>query len=105
MQGCPGGVEIPVVPTAASKTVISTATTTVKASAGTIYMIFWAAGGAGSSIAVYDDGAGGTTNQFVGQLTTTNDRIDFGAVGCAVTNGITVVTTGGTPPFVTVVWR
>ena len=37
VQGCPGGVEIPVVPTAASKTVISTATTTtVKASAGTI---------------------------------------------------------------------
>lgn len=67
--------------------------------------IYNRAGGAGSSIAVYDNGSGGTTNQFVGQLTTTNDRIDFGAVGCAVTNGITVVTVGGTPPFVTIVYR
>lgn len=89
----------------ATYSVISTSTTTtVAASACTLYKIYWAAG-VGSTLAVYDDGAGGTTNQFVSKLTSADGEIDFGPLGVQLVNGLTVVTTGGTPAFITIILR
>ena len=89
----------------ATYSVISTSTTTIVASsARTLYKIYWAAG-VSSTLAAYDDGAGGTTNQFVSKLTSTDDEIDFGALGVQLVNGLTVVTTGGTPAFITIILR
>lgn len=96
---------VPVAQPSATKAVISTSTTIlVSAVSGHIYKIFWAAG-VGSTIAVYDDGTGGTANQFVSKLTSTDGEVDFGPLGATLISGLTVVTTGGTPAFVTVVYR
>lgn len=96
---------LPVVQPSATYSVISTSTTTtVASSACTLYKIFWAAG-VGSTMAVYDNGSGGTTNQFVSKLTSSDGEIDFGPLGVRLANGLTVVTTGGTPAFITFVLR
>ena len=96
---------LPVVQPSATYSVISTSTTTtVASSACTLYKIFWAAG-VGSTMAAYDNGSGGTTNQFVGKLTSADGEVDFGPLGVRLANGLTVVTTGGTPAFVTIVLR
>lgn len=96
---------LPVVQPSATYSVISTSTTTtVASSACTLYKIFWAAG-VSSTMAAYDNGSGGTTNQFVSKLTSSDGEIDFGPIGVRLANGLTVVTTGGTPAFVTIVLR
>lgn len=96
---------LPVVQPSATYSVIYTSsTTTVASSACTLYKIFWTAG-MGSTMAAYDDGSGGTTNQFVSKLTSSDGEIDFGPLGVRLANGLTVVTTGGTPAFVTLVLR
>ena len=96
---------LPVVQPSATYSVISTSTTTtVASSACTLYKIFWAAG-VGSTMAAYDNGSGGTTNQFVSKLTSADGEVDFGPLGVRLANGLTVVTTGGTPAFVTIVLR
>lgn len=105
VQGVAGGTPLPVVQPSATYSVIYTSTTTtVASSACTLYKIFWTAG-VGSTMAVYDDGSGGATNQFVSKLTSSDGEIDFGPLGVRLANGLTVVTTGGTPAFVTIVLR
>lgn len=96
---------VPIDQPSATYSVISTSgTTTVASSARTLYKIFWAAG-VGSTMAAYDDGSGGTTNQFVSKLTSSDGEIDFGPLGVRLANGLTVVTTGGTPAFITFILR
>jgi hypothetical protein len=86
--------------TGCTRTVVSTSTTTtVKATPGVICFLYWTAG-VGSSLAVYDNGAGGTTNQFVSRGTASDSMQEFGPYGMTLTSGVTAVTTGGTPAFV-----
>ena len=96
---------LPITQPSATYSVISTSTTTVVAGAAiTLYKIFWAAG-VGSTLAAYDNGVGGTTNQFASKLTSTDGEIDFGPLGVRLSSGLTVVTTGGTPAYITVILR
>ena len=96
---------LPIAQQSATYSVISTSTTTVVAGAAiTLYKIFWAAG-VGSTLAAYDNGVGGTTNQFASKLTSTDGEIDFGPLGVRLSSGLTVVTTGGTPAYITVILR
>lgn len=96
---------LPVVQPSATYSVIYTSTTTtVASSACTLYKIYWTAG-VSSTMAAYDNGSGGTTNQFVSKLTSSDGEIDFGPLGVRLANGLMVVTTGGTPAFVTIVLR
>lgn len=98
-------ITLSVVQPTTTHTVISTATTTTVSSVPCVlYKIIWTAG-VTSSLALYDDGSGGTTNQFGSKLTTSDGEYDFGPLGIKLDNGLTAVTTGGTPAFVTFVYR
>jgi len=81
---------------------ISTATTTVvKATPGVLVRIIVGTVGAGSTLAIYDN-ATGTTTQIGAMTTAIQGAFEFN-VTCAA--GITVVSASGTPALITVVYR
>ena len=86
--------------------VVDTATTaTISSSPCTLLKVYWAAGGSGASLALYDS-AGGLTNQFFSQLTNAVGQIDFGPTGMTLANGLIAVASAATPPaFITIVYR
>ena len=77
-------------------------TTTVKSSAGILRSIHVSVPGSGNSLTVYDAN-GGTTNPIIGIGAGTIAVSSF-ILNVAVSNGITVVTTGGSPSQVTVIY-
>ena len=86
--------------------VVDTATTAIiSGSTCTLLKVYWAAGGSGASLALYDS-AGGLTNQFFSQLTSAVGQIDFGPTGMTLVNGLIAVASAATPPaFITIVYR
>jgi len=118
VQGVSGGTVVPIgqavasalnatmVGGGASKTVISSATTTqVKSGTGVLYAIVYDAT-IGLNVVGYDDVGGGTANQFIARSTTvTSGSIEFGPFGVSFSNGLKIVTTGGVSIFVVVIYR
>lgn len=91
----------------ASYVVVDTAATTLTISASpcTIYKIFWAAGGSGAFIALYDS-TGPATGQFVSQVSSVAGQIDFGPTGMSLGNGLVITAGAATPAaFITIVYR
>ena len=85
-----------------SYTHITTATTTViKAAPGVLERIVVNTVGAGSAATIYDNATGTTT--VIGVATTAIQTSLTYNINCSA--GITIVTAGGTPADITVVWR
>lgn len=84
------------------KDITTASTTNIKALPGKVsHVTVWNVG-AGATVDLYDDGAGGTTNHCWSWATA--DGKGSTALQYPMANGIVVVTAGGTPPSISVVY-
>lgn len=87
---------------ASFRNITASASTDVKNAAGILHKLVIGTGGAGSTLTLYNDTTGGTSNPIGVFDTATRDSIDLDV---GFSNGLQAVTAAGTPANITIVYR